>query len=141
MRAFESPQASSGRPPFCPDEVNPSRRRDAARPAADIIHRMAVGSIPDVPNERLREFAERWKIDQLALFGSAARGELTAESDIDIAVTFSPEAQWSLFDFASMQLELSRLFGRDVDLIEKSRIKNPFRRRSVLRDLTVLYAA
>jgi predicted nucleotidyltransferase len=104
-------------------------------------HGMSIEIALDIPRDRLREFAERWKIVELALFGSVARGEMTAESDIDIAVTFSPQAHWSLFDFASMQIELTDMFGRDVELVEKASIKNPFRRRAILRDLTVLYAA
>lgn len=102
---------------------------------------MATDVALDISKDRLSEFAERWKISELALFGSAARGEMTPESDIDIAVTFSASAQWSLFDFAAMQLELAEMFGREVDLVEKASIKNPFRRRAILRDLTVLYAA
>ena len=94
-----------------------------------------------VSPERLREFCERWKVAELALFGSAARGDMTPDSDVDLAVTFLPEAEWSLFDFASMQIELQELFGRRIDLVEKGTIRNPFRRKSILRDLTVLYAA
>jgi predicted nucleotidyltransferase len=94
-----------------------------------------------VSSDRLREFCERWKVAELALFGSAARGDKTPESDVDIAVTFRADAEVSLFDFASMQLELQELFGRPVDLVEKATIRNPFRRKSILRDLTVLYAA
>jgi predicted nucleotidyltransferase len=91
--------------------------------------------------QELEHFAKRWKVAELALFGSAARGEMTPDSDVDLAVTFAPDAHWSLFDFASMQLELGEMFGRDVDLVEKASIKNPFRRKSILKDLTVLYAA
>lgn len=94
-----------------------------------------------VSREQLTDLAQRWLIAELALFGSAARGELTPQSDIDIAVTFLPDAHWSLFDFASIQIELAELFGREVDLVEKSGIKNPFRRRSIFKDLTILYAA
>lgn len=94
-----------------------------------------------VSPERLREFCERWKVAELALFGSAARGDMRPDSDVDVAVTFLPEAEWSLFDFASMQLELQDLIGRPVDLVEKASIRNPFRRKTILRDLTVLYAA
>jgi predicted nucleotidyltransferase len=102
---------------------------------------MALQQSINVPLPELRDLARRWKIREIALFGSAARGELTPESDIDVAVTFADDAHWSLFEFAKIQLELTDLFGRDVDLVEKSAIRNPFRRRSILRDLTILYAA
>jgi predicted nucleotidyltransferase len=91
--------------------------------------------------EAIGDFCRRWKITELALFGSAARGELRPESDVDVMVTFAPDVRWSLFDLGAMQQELTTLFGRDVDLVEKGTIRNPFRRRSIARDLTVVYAA
>ena len=92
-------------------------------------------------DQAIAEFCHRWKIGELALFGFAARGELRPDSDIDVMVAFAPDARWSLFDLGGMQQELRDLFGRDVDLVEKGTIRNPFRRRSILRDLTVIYAA
>ncbi len=102
---------------------------------------MRAHSSLTIPREALAEFCGRWKIVELALFGSAARGELRPDSDIDLMVTFAAEAAWSLFDLAGMQRELAEILGRDVDLVERGTIRNPFRRRSVSRDLTVIYAA
>jgi predicted nucleotidyltransferase len=93
-----------------------------------------------VPHEAIRDFCQRWKITELALFGSAARAELRPESDVDVMVTFAEDAHWSLFDLGAMQQELTSLFGRDTDLVEKGSIRNPFRRRSIARDLMVVYA-
>ena len=56
-------------------------------------------------------------------------------------VTFAPDARWTLLTFAEIQLELEEIFGRKVDLTERGRIRNPYRRRSIERDLTVVYAA
>jgi predicted nucleotidyltransferase len=69
----------------------------------------------DVPREAIAEFCQRNKIIELAMFGSAARGELRPDSDIDLMVTFAPDAAWTLFDFAGMQSELAQILGRDVD--------------------------
>lgn len=88
----------------------------------------------------LTDFCQRWKIHELSLFGSAAREELRPDSDVDILVTFAPEAAWSYWELADARAELSHLFGRDVDLVEERSLKNPFRRRSILRDKRVLYA-
>ena len=96
-------------------------------------------ALPD--RDALAALCGRWKIDELSIFGSGARGELRPDSDIDLAVTFSREADWSLFDFARLAHELSTLFGREVDLIETDQIRNPYRAESIRRDLTVLYAA
>ncbi len=89
----------------------------------------------------LAEFCRRHNIVELGIFGSGARGELRPDSDIDVLVTFSDAARWDLFDFATMQAELKEICGRPVDLVERGSLRNPFRRRSILRDLTVLYAA
>ena len=94
-----------------------------------------------MPTEAIEAFCARWLISELALFGSAARDELKADSDVDLMVTFRPEARWSLGDFVTMQDELGAIFGREVDLVQRGSVRNPYRRRSIERDLTVLYAA
>jgi predicted nucleotidyltransferase len=76
----------------------------------------------------------------MALFGSVLRDDFNPDSDIDVLVSFSPEAQWSLWDFPQMQDELKAIFGREVDIVEKDALKNPFRRHSILTTKQVLYA-
>jgi predicted nucleotidyltransferase len=95
----------------------------------------------NVSRETIAEFCRKWQIVEFALFGSAARGELRPDSDIDVMVQFGPSETWSLLDLARMKLELEAMLGRSVDLIEKGTIRNPFRQRTISRDLTVLYAA
>ncbi len=95
----------------------------------------------ELPRDEVAEFCRRHKIVELAMFGSAARGELRPDSDIDLMVTFAADAELSLFDFADMQRELAQILGRDVDLVQRGTIRNPFRLRSIERDLTVVYTA
>ena len=92
-------------------------------------------------NEDLAAFCREHGILELAVFGSAARGELRDDSDIDVVVTFATGVRWDLYDYAGMREELERLFARPVDLIESGTITNPYRRQTIERDLTVLYAA
>jgi len=94
-----------------------------------------------VPPEQLADFCLKRKIIELALFGSAARGELRPDSDIDLLVRFDASARISLLDFVHIQGELAGLFGREVDLVERDAVVNPFMRRTILRDATILYAA
>ena len=93
------------------------------------------------PSRELVPFCRRWQVQQLALFGSAARGEEKPGSDLDLLVTFRPEADWSLFDLVDMRDELSRILGREVDLVEEKSLRNPFLRQAVLRDKRVLHEA
>jgi uncharacterized protein len=93
------------------------------------------------PKRQIAPFCRRWQVQQLALFGSAARGDETPKSDVDVLVTFKPEATWSLFDLVDMRDELSRIFHRDVDLVEEKFLRNPFLRQAVLRDKLVLHEA
>lgn len=92
----------------------------------------------------IADFCHRWKITRLAVFGSAVRGDIGPESDIDLLVTFAPEADWSMFDHYRMENELTELLARDVDLVNIQAIEeNPNRiyRREILDSARVIYAA
>ena len=95
----------------------------------------------DVPDDQITGFCRRWKVTQLALFGSVLRADFRLDSDVDVLVSFQPDAQVSLFDLGAMQQELEAMFGRHVDLVEEAGLRNPFRRRSILRDREIVYAA
>jgi len=95
----------------------------------------------DIPTERIGAFCRKWQVAELSLFGSVLRDDFGPESDVDVLVQFSPEAPWSLFDFVDMMDELKIIFGRDVDLVEKDGLRNPFRRRAILTTRQVIYAA
>jgi hypothetical protein len=105
---------------------------------------MQTGFRIDIYQDRLAGFCQRWKISELALFGSARGEGFRPDSDIDLLVTFAPDARWSLFDLVKMQDELKEIFGREVDLVEREAIEkseNYIRRKNILRDLEVVYAA
>lgn len=95
----------------------------------------------DIPEATLAAFCRRWKIEELSLFGSVLRDDFSPVSDVDVLVTFEAEAHWSGFDWVDMTDELEAVFGRKVDLVEKSAISNPFRRYRILTTKRVVYAA
>ncbi len=95
----------------------------------------------DVPMDRVAAFCRKWKVTELALFGSVLRDDFRPESDVDVLVTFSPDAPWSLWDWPDMTDELQAIFGREVDLLEKDALRNPFRRHTILSTRQVIYAA
>jgi len=101
-------------------------------------------SMPLVADEQLNLFCRRWAIAELSLFSSALREDFGPESDVDILVTFLPEAQWSLLDHVQMEMELAELLGREVDLITRRAIEgshNPIRRREILDTAQAIYTA
>lgn len=56
-------------------------------------------------------------------------------------VTFAKDAQWSLYDWVDMIAELRVILGRDVDLLARQSLRNPFRRHEILKTRKILYAA
>jgi predicted nucleotidyltransferase len=96
----------------------------------------------EIPFAKLNELCRRYHVKQLSLFGSAARGELTPASDVDVMVEFKPGRAPSLWDSPGIVEELSTLFGnRRVDIVSPEILRNPFRRKTIVPDLKVLYEA
>ena len=94
-----------------------------------------------IPHKRISEFCRRWGVVEFSLFGSVLRDDFRSDSDVDVLVTFSKQAEISLFDLVQMKLDLEKIFHRPVDLIEKDALENPFRKREILRTAQVIYAA
>jgi predicted nucleotidyltransferase len=95
-----------------------------------------------VPRASLARFCQRWQITELALFGAALGTDVQPDSDIDLLVTFAPDAGWSGWDLVTIQDELGALFGRKVDLVERAaveRSENWIRRRHILTHAEPLY--
>jgi len=89
--------------------------------------------------KKIENFCRLWKIKEMSLFGSVLRDDFNSESDVDILVSFSEDARWSLFDWVNMIEELKEITGREVDLVEKESLRNPFRRRAILENKEVIY--
>ena len=94
-----------------------------------------------VDRERIGAFCRKWKVQELAVFGSALRDDFGPDSDIDVLVDLRPGHGLTLYDWVDMIDELSQIFGRNVDLVAKRGLKNPFRRQAILQSAKVLYAA
>jgi hypothetical protein len=99
----------------------------------------------EIDKPRLRDFCQRWKVTEFALFGSVTRPEeFRAESDVDVLARFTPDAPWTLFDWVHMEDELAEIFGRPVDLVEWEAVEasdNRFRKRSILNSVVLLDVA
>ena len=98
----------------------------------------------ELPRKRVAEFCVRWRITELALFGSVLREDFSGDSDIDVLVTFAEEARWTLFDMVRMKEELSKIMGRNVDLVSRRGVessRNPIRRQAILSSAKVVHVA
>ena len=95
----------------------------------------------DTTPDQIYEFCQRWKISEMALFGSVLRNDFCSDSDVDFLVTFSSESTWNLFDHVHMHDELEAMLGRKVDLAEKAGLINPYRRRAILSTCQTIYEA
>lgn len=107
---------------------------------------MTTGAGPriDIPLEQIRAFCRRWRIEELALFGSVLRDDFGPESDVDVLVTCGPGAEHTLQAYLAMQAELTDILGREVDLVDREAIAashNWLRRRRILESARTVYAA
>ena len=105
---------------------------------------MAMAEMVDVDGQvvdsaRLASLCDRFGVAELAVFGSVARGEASADSDIDLLYELAPGVQLG-FDLFDLEDGLAELFGRPVDLVSKAGIHRLIRQR-ILTDARVLYAA
>jgi len=93
---------------------------------------------------RIADFCKRWKVIDLSFFGSVLREDFRPDSDVDVLVEFSRDAEWSLLDHAAMQDELADILGRRVDLVTRRAIErssNRLRRDGILGTAEKVYVA
>ena len=96
-------------------------------------------SIP-IAQEQLAALCRRHHVQRLALFGSALREDFRPESDVDVLVTFEPEAEIGFLALSRLRRELEAIFNRPVDLVPQEGLKSRIR-ESVLASAELIYAA
>ncbi len=97
-----------------------------------------------IPMARFSECCQASGITRLDIFGSALHPDFGPESDIDLLVEFEPDRTLGLFDFARMEQELADIFGRKVNLVERSaveRSRNYIRRAAILESTETIHVA
>lgn len=94
-----------------------------------------------IDRRKIAELCRRYGVAELALFGSVLRDDFRADSDVDVLVSFGPEAHPSLLELVELREDLKDVFGREVDLVERAGLRNPFRRRAILSTAEVVYAS
>jgi predicted nucleotidyltransferase len=93
-----------------------------------------------VDRELLASFCRRHNVRRSSLFGSILRPDFQPASDIDILVEFDEGQTPSLMDLGGMQVELTEMFGREVDLKTPGFLSQRIR-QSVMSEAVVQYAA
>ena len=88
--------------------------------------------------ESLANLCRRNRVRKLSLFGSVLRDGFGQDSDVDVLVEFEPEAKVGLFGLTRMEMELSELLGRKVDLNTPGFLSKYFR-DEVLAEAEVIY--
>ena len=79
---------------------------------------------------------KKHKITKASLFGSAVRGEIKSESDIDFLI--NPAQGTTLFDMVGIKVDLENSLGRPVDIVTYGGI-SPFLREQILKNQKVIY--
>jgi hypothetical protein len=98
----------------------------------------------EIQMEEIREFCRRWKITEFSFFGSILRADFRPDSDVDILITFAPDADWRFDDHLKMKEEMEGLLGHSVDLVEKHLVENSrnyIRREHILNHAEPVYVA
>jgi predicted nucleotidyltransferase len=80
-----------------------------------------------VDENKLADLCRQYCVRELSLFGSAARGEMRPDSDIDMLVDFLPDAGIDLVDYAGLMLDLTHLLGAEggPGIEERASAANP----------------
>ena len=103
------------------------------------LPQMKLGLV-ELDDSKLAQICKRYRVRELSVFGSAARGTMGPDSDIDLLVEFLPEAEPGLLDHAGLMLDLADLLCRKVDLVAKNDLR-PLVRDAVIREAHALDAA
>lgn len=105
------------------------------------VDELGIAERIPVRQDQIEAFCRKWKIREFALFGSVLRDDFRPDSDVDVLVEFEGGYHPGYRGWLAMEEELQALLGRRVDLVEKSSVVNPYRRRHILADHQVLYAS
>ena len=101
---------------------------------------MAYSLEQKIPRDKLAGFCKRNHISRLSIFGSCVRGELQPGSDIDLLVEFERDHTPGLFAIVKMEMELTEMLDRKVDLRTAEDLSRYFR-DEVVRNAQLQYPA
>lgn len=98
----------------------------------------------EISQKAIADFCQRWKVVEFSFFGSILREDFAPESDIDVLVSFAPDADRTFEDHMAMKEELESILEHKVDLVEKRLVENSqnyIRRKHILSHAEPVYVA
>jgi hypothetical protein len=101
---------------------------------------MQIGHIV-VKDQELLDIIRKYGLSEVSAFGSVLRDDFNADSDLDLLIVFQNGKEKSLFDIIDLKSDLEMLVGRNVDVVEKEALINPYRKEEILKTAKVIYAA
>jgi uncharacterized protein len=93
----------------------------------------------EVPGDKLADFCRKNNVRKLAFFGSVLRDDFKPTSDVDVLIEFLPGMPMGFMGMARLELELSDILGRKVDLRTPAELSRYFR-EEVINGAEVQYA-
>jgi predicted nucleotidyltransferase len=94
-----------------------------------------------LPMKQIEEFCHKYGVEEFSLFGSVLRDDIGPDSDVDVMLKFKQGFGFTFENTPDIYDELETMFARPVDVIEKGKIRNPFRRHAIMTSYRVVYAA
>jgi len=101
------------------------------------MHYICLGMDQNAININIINYLKPYNPERIGIFGSFARREQTATSDIDILVKFRETI--SLLDLVKIHRELSQILGREIDLVTEASLKNERLKKYIYKDLKVIF--
>ena len=98
--------------------------------------RESDGKTVDAISEAVLPILKRHGVTRAGIFGSCARGEMTADSDIDVLVEIRRDI--GLLDFIRIKLEIEEALGQKVDLVEYDSVKPRLKDRILREQVQIL---
>ena len=98
----------------------------------NIIKNMTIAQI----KEKAAPVLKKYGVESASVFGSAARGEDTPDSDVDILIAVGEKM--GVYEFVGLQFELEETLGRKVDLVSKAAV-NKHIKPYITKDLVSIY--
>ncbi len=93
-----------------------------------------------IPKDQIAEYCQRNRVRRLSLFGSVLREDFGPDSDVDVLVEFEPGTRIGLIQLSGLEIELSNIVGRKVDLNTPGFLSKYFRDQ-ILTEADVQYDA